>query len=50
MPAVTLIDRVPWCAELLAGGPTVTAGKLTPPMTPGLGVTLNTTAAKYLVV
>lgn len=49
LPAVTLIDRVSWCDDLFTGGPTIDAGKLAPPTTPGLGIALNDAAAKYKV-
>ena len=49
LPAVTLIDRVSWCDALFTGGPTIDAGKLAPPTTPGLGIALNDAAAKYKV-
>ncbi len=49
LPAVTLIDRVSWCDALFAGGPTIDAGKLAPPTTPGLGLKLGDAATKYKV-
>ncbi len=49
LPAVTLIDRVTWCSPLLDGGPTIEKGKLTPPTTPGLGVSLSSATAKFRV-
>lgn len=49
LPAVTLIDRVGWCDELLTGGPTVVGGKLATPQAAGLGIELSAGAGKYKV-
>ncbi len=38
LAAVSLVDRVPWLAGVLTGGPTPAGGKLAPPAAPGLGV------------